>query len=295
MTQIQKSSEANLTTKGLFGQISVKKRFEELLGKKAANFISSVLQVVGNNKLLSNADPQTVLTAAATAATLDLPINQNLGYAWIVPYKGQAQFQMGWRGYVQLALRTAEYQRINTTIVYQNQFKSWNAMKEELDADFEIEGSGKVAGYVAYFRLNNGFEKTVYWSVEKVEVHAKKYSQAYKSGGKTPWSTDFDDMALKTVLKNTLSKWGILSIEMQRAIEADQSTQEKEGDYTYQDNQPATIDITEINRKEEYTRAEKFINKAKTKEEVADIYNSLDPQNQLEIQDLVTQKTLELS
>lgn len=276
----------------VFAKKSVQERFNQLLGKKTQGFITSLLQVVNNNKLLSQADAQTVLNSAATAAALDLPINQNLGYAWIVPYKGQAQFQMGWKGYVQLALRTGEYRRINATMVYENQFKSWNAMTEELDADFNVEGSGKVVGYVAYFKLNNGMEKTVYWSRQKVEEHAKKYSQAYKSGGQTPWKSDFDDMALKTVLKSMLSKWGILSIEMQTAIQADQAVQKNEGEYAYSDNQ--TLDIEELNHKEEVRRAHQFIEIAGTEEELLEIKNSVSPDVMEEIQEAFDNKVTQI-
>ena len=291
MSNIQQA-ENQLSTKGLFAQDGVKKRFNELLGNKAAGFITSVLQVVGNNKLLAKSDPNTVLTAAATAAALDLPINQNLGYAWIVPYKGNAQFQMGWKGYVQLALRTAEYQRINATPVYENQFKSWNAMTEELNADFSIEGSGKVAGYIAYFRLNNGFEKTVYWTKKKVKDHAQKYSQAYKNGSQSPWKSDFDDMALKTVIKSTLSKWGILSIEMQQAIIADQSTQKEEGEYQYVDNKP--LDLQEMNHKEDVRNALNFISKAKSVNDLEQISNSASDKVMAEVQSEFDAKADEL-
>lgn len=225
------------TVKSLFSQVNVKKRFEELLGQKAPGFISSILQIVGNNNLLSKADPGTVLNAAATAASLDLPINQNLGFAWIVPYKGQAQFQMGAKGYVQLALRTGQYQRINVACVYENQFKSFNALSEQLDADFNTIGEGKIVGYAAYFKLNNGFEKLVYWSTEKVLAHAKKYSKSFNSSH-SPWQDkdQFDAMAKKTVLKNMISRWGIMSIEIQTAIVADQAVQIEEGQYEYIDN-----------------------------------------------------------
>lgn len=241
-----------LTTKDLFGQKSIQQRFESILGKKSQGFISSVLQVINGNNLLKQADPTTVLNAAATAASLDLPINPNLGFAWIVPYKtkieGQtvnaAQFQVGWKGFVQLALRTGQYKRINATEVYENQFKSFNRLTEELIADFDIVGTGEVVGYAAYFQLSNGMEKMSYWSKEEVVQHAKKYSKAY---GKSfsPWSDkdQFHAMAKKTVLKNTISKWGIMSIEMQTAKIADQSIQEKEGDYKYIDsNQTIEVD-----------------------------------------------------
>ena len=215
-----------LTTKQFFAQDGVKKKFEELLGKRAAQFTTSVLQVVSANKLLQTASPESIYNSAAMAATLDLPINQNLGFAWIVPYKGNAQFQMGWKGFVQLAQRTGQYHRINVTEVYENQFKSYNQLTEELDADFGLDGVGDIVGYVAYFKTITGFEKTVYWSKLKVNAHAMKYSQAYKSAnGLTPWkdADQFHEMAKKTVLKNTLSKWGILSIELQQAAITDQS------------------------------------------------------------------------
>ncbi len=230
---------ATTTTKKMFAQVNVKKRFEDLLGEKAQGFISSVLQTVQNNKLLAKAKPETILNAAASAAVLDLPINQNLGFAWIVPYGNEAQFQIGWKGFVQLGLRTGQYNRLNVVEIYKNQFKSYNALTEELDAEMTKDGVGEVVGYVAYLRLCNGFEKTVYWSKKKVIEHAKKYSKTYgkkNQSGKlihSPWndSHQFDSMAKKTVLKNTISKWGIMSIEMQKAQVWDQAVIKDEPEY----------------------------------------------------------------
>lgn len=246
-----------ITTIALFQRDSVQKRFEKMLGDNAAAFISSVLQVVNDNNLLSKAKPMTVLNAAATAASMNLPINQNLGYAWIVPYKDEAQFQMGWKGYVQLALRTNQYRRLNCVAVYRNQFTSFNAMTEDLTADFNKVGDGDVIGYVAYFRMNNGFEKTSYWSKDEVIAHAKKYSKAY-STRYSPWSDpdQFDAMAKKTVLKNLLSKWGMLSIEMHTAVLADQAVVSDDGRYRYVDN---TIDVEAVSEAEETARIIHFI------------------------------------
>ena len=273
------------TTKSLFSQQSIKARFEELLGKKAPGFITSVLQTVNNNKLLSKAEPQTVLTAAATAAILDLPINSNLGYAYIIPYnenrkdeKGKwqklcvAQFQIGWKGLVQLALRTAQYKSINAITVYANQLESFNSLTEELVGDFSKDGKGEVIGYAAYFRLTTGFEKTVYWSKEKVTKHAQKYSKAFDSSH-SPWGDkdQFDGMAMKTVLKNALSKWGILSIELQTAIQADQSVQPEEGKTQYLDNKTKSVD--EINFDKERARLLDHINKSKTQEKLYEVYD----------------------
>jgi recombination protein RecT len=238
---------SNLSVKGIFEREDVKNKLRDMLGSKSTGFISSVLQVTTNNNLLAKADPLTVYNAAMMAAALDLPINQNLGFAWIVPYKGQAQFQMGAKGYVQLAQRTGQYQRINVTAVYENQYKGWNSLTEELDADFNVFGSGKVVGYAAYFELNNGFKKTVYWSREQVESHAKRFSQSFNQSF-SPWKSDFDAMAQKTVLKHTLSKWGILSIEMQTAHKVDQSVIKdyETEDIEYVDNGTAQSELPEF-------------------------------------------------
>lgn len=208
------------TLKSILSSDSIKNRFSELLGKKAPGFISSIINVSQSNKLLAKADPKSIISSAVVAASLDLPIDKNLGFAWIVPYGSQAQFQMGYKGFIQLALRTGQYHKLNVIEVHGNQFKSFNRMTEELDCDFSVEGNGTIVGYVCYFRLVNGFEKTVYWTIDKVKLHGKRYSKSFNSG---PWTTDFDEMAKKTVLKNTLSKWGIMSIEMQKATISDQA------------------------------------------------------------------------
>lgn len=232
-TQVSKPNTA--TIKGFFEQEQVKNRFAEMLGKRSNQFISSVLQITANNSMLKGSDPLSVYNSALMAATLDLPINQNLGFAWIVPYNRkfkdnqgnwqsvtEAQFQIGYKGLVQLAQRTGQYTSINVIEVYENQFESFNTLTEEIKADFSKVGEGKIVGYVAFFRLLNGFEKTCYWTLEKVSAHAKKYSKSF-SNSSSPWTTNFDEMAKKTVLKSTLSKWGILSIEMQTAVRVDQA------------------------------------------------------------------------
>jgi recombination protein RecT len=243
------------TLKSMLANDSVKNRFQELLGKKSAGFISSIINVTQSNKLLAKAEPKSIIASAVVAASLDLPIDKNLGFSWIVPYGNQAQFQMGYKGYTQLALRTGQYHKLNVIEVYENQFKSFNAMTEELDADFTIDGQGNVVGYACYFRLVNGFEKTTYWTIEKVKAHGKRYSKSFNNG---PWSTDFDEMAKKTVLKNTLSKWGIMSIEMQKATISDQAVihETEDGDQVdYVDN----YDEAEIVEEQQKTKTEQQI------------------------------------
>lgn len=224
---------------------SVKLRFKEILGQKAPGFISSILSVTNSNTLLQKADPQSIMNAAVIAATLDLPINGSLGFAYIVPYKDQAQFQIGYKGLVQLAMRSGQYKTINVAEVYEGEIKSENRFTGEYE--FGDKTSDKVVGYMAYFRLTNGFEKYMYMTREEAERHGKKYSQTFKRGIGL-WATDFDAMAKKTVLKMLLSKFGILSIEMQRGIQFDQSIVHgdinniEEATAEYVDNEPAQIE-----------------------------------------------------
>lgn len=263
--------------KQFFGRDEVKQKFAEMLGKRAPQFITSVLQIATSNKLLENVEPVSIYNSAAIAATLDLPLNNNLGFAWIVPYNGKAQFQMGWKGLVQLAQRTGQYQRINVTEVYENQFKKWNSLTEELDADFTVEGSGNIVGYCAYFRLNNGFEKLVYWGREKTIAHGKRFSKSFTSG---PWKTDTDAMCKKTVLKHTLSQWGILSIEMQTALKVDQAAV----------TNPDTVDVDYVDSSEqsvnkEEERVKLMISDCTTREQLTNLRESVSAELQEKFSD----------
>lgn len=199
------------TVKGMLETPAFKKKFEEMLGKKAAGFISSIIAVTNSSNYLMKADPATVIGAAAQAAMLDLPINQSLGFAYIVPYKGEAQFQLGYKGYIQLAQRSGQYADIGAKTVYEGELEYENRLLDKFR--FGERTSDKVIGYLAYFRLTNGFEKMLYMTLDEMQAHAKKYSKNYK-GGTAKWGiADFDVMAEKTVLKRLLSKYGPLSIE----------------------------------------------------------------------------------
>jgi recombination protein RecT len=247
--------ENQITTKDFFASMDVRKKFEEMLGKRAPQFITSVLQIAASNAMLTKAEPVSIYNSASVAATLDLPLNNSLGFAYIVPYnnkqkdgsyKVEAQFQIGWRGLVQLAQRTGQYLAISTKIVYEGQF-----IEDETFEGYHFEWKNKkseiIIGYASYFRLINGFEKIYFMSAPEIKKHAKKYSQTYKKDqGK--WMDDFDGMALKTVLKLNLSKYGPLSIEMQRAIIADQAiiNDAETLDVTYADNE-----VPEINKEAE--------------------------------------------
>lgn len=219
----------------LLSQESIKSRFDQVLGKKAPGFISSIISAVNSNKKLKDANPMTVVSAAAVAASLDLPINPSLGFAHIVPYAGQAQFQIGWRGLVQLAMRTGQYKTINVAPVHEGELVSHNPFTGEMEFDASARTSDKIIGYVAYFKLLNGFEKYNYMTVEECRAHGKRYSKFF-DGKDAKWQTDFDAMSMKTVLKMLLSKFGILSIDMQTAVDADQAIVKADGEYEYVDN-----------------------------------------------------------
>lgn len=238
----QATVKSPLDLKGVLNADITKKRFTELLGRKAPGFISSILSVVGSNSLLEKADPQSVLNAAVIAATLDLPINPTLGMAAIVPYKGQAQFQIMTRGLTELSLRSGQFAALINEIVYEGQLINKNKFTGDYVFDEDAKTSDKVIGYMAYYKLINGFEKTSYMTVEEVESHAKKYSQSYKKNSGV-WVDDFDAMGLKTVLKLLLSKYAPKSIEMQTAIVFDQSnTKENLIEKNIEDITPEYID-----------------------------------------------------
>ena len=223
------------TNKGTVGQNTLKtmindertqKKFRELLGKKAPGFLTSLLNTINGNKQLQQADASSIMKAGAIAATLDLPIEPNFGYAYIVPYnnkeKNEAQFQMGYKGFVQLAMRTGQYKKITVSELYDGQFKSYDPITDTLEYDLKDKISDEITHYIAYFKLLNGFEKYFIMSKEEVEEHARKYSKTFNKSFSN-WKTNFDGMAKKTVLKLLLSKFGIMSIEMQTAQKADQA------------------------------------------------------------------------
>lgn len=229
----QPQTQPIVTVKGLLCNVDYKKRFEEILGKKAQGFMSSVINVAKSSSLI-DCEPTSIVSAAVVAATLDLPIDPNLGFAYIVPYNDNkkkikvAQFQMGYKGFIQLAQRSGQYKTINATEVYEHEIKRVNRLTGEIEFNENPESSTKVVGYVGYFRLINGFEKALYMTREQLETHGKKYSQSYKSKQdwvvkSSLWTTDFDSMATKTVIKLLISKYGPLSIEMQKAVAADQA------------------------------------------------------------------------
>jgi recombination protein RecT len=218
----------SLDLKSLLSTPTLRKKFNEVLDKKAPQFMASLLNLYGGDPNLQAAEPLSIVSSALVAASLDLPVDKNLGYAWIVPFydhkKGYkaAQFQLGYKGYIQLALRSGQYKAMNVIDVREGELKKWNRLTEELELDLDGADSDKVIGYCGYFRLVNGFEKTVYWTKDEVEAHRIKFNKAKdKQSLNNVWRSDYDAMAKKTVIRNLLGKWGILSIDMQTALSKD--------------------------------------------------------------------------
>lgn len=208
----------------------MRKRFDELLGKRAPQFISSIVSMVNADKNLQQAfyeSPMTVIQSSLKAAMFDLPIDQSLGYAYIVPFKNykkdigakkmEATFILGWKGMHQLALRTGAYKTINVVDVREGELKRYNRLTEDVDIDFVEDEDARealpVIGYVGYYRLINGAEKTVYMSVKAIAAHEKKFRKGENQG--KGWRDDWDAMARKTVYRVLIGKWGVMSIDYQ--------------------------------------------------------------------------------
>jgi recombination protein RecT len=222
-TQAMQKGPTEGTLKWYLQQPAYKERFNQMLGERASQFMASIINTA-SAKNFEGVEPRSILAAAAVAATLNLPIDKNLGFAWIIPYKNMATFQIGYKGYIQLALRSCQYAGMNAVTVNAEALAGYDAIGDPIIDWGKLDETKPAVGYAFAWRLTTGFTKIAYWSKEKMVAHAERYSQAYRAGRKdSPWFTNFDMMALKTLIGNSLRKWGILSIEMQTALERDQS------------------------------------------------------------------------
>lgn len=188
----------------------------------ANSFMSSVISVANGNPQLRNAEPMSIIGAAMVAATMQLQVIPTLGQCYIIPYGKKAQFQVGYLGLLQLCQRSGQFKKILAAPVHEGEYVSGDEFDEEYVFDKKQKKSDKVIGYMAKFELLNGFTKVAYWDIDKVKAHATKFSQAFRAGFNSPWKSDFDAMAQKTVLKSIL-KFAPKSIEMQNAVTFDQS------------------------------------------------------------------------
>lgn len=232
---------------------SVQEQFRNAMKDNAPLFIASLIDVFGNSNRLQKCKPDDVIMEALKAATLKLPINPNLGFAYIIPYGTKPQFQLGYKGLVQLAIRSGQYKTINAGIVYEGQ----KVKQDFLTGNMTIDGepTSEVAnGYFAYIELINGFSKGIYWTKEKVIAHAKKYSKFYNSEDSI-WKKNPDAMSIKTVLINILSKYGILSVEMAKTISDEQANNDNNFEAETSENaNKEVIDI--VNEKSEVSPEE---------------------------------------
>lgn len=188
----------------------------------ANSFMSSVISVANGNPQLRKAEPMSIIGAAMVAATMQLQVIPTLGQCYIIPYGNKAQFQVGYLGLLQLCQRSGQFKKILAAPVHEGEYISGNEFDEDYVFDKKQRKSDKIVGYMAKFELLNGFAKVAYWDVDRVKAHATKFSQAYRSGYTSPWKSDFDAMAQKTVLKSIL-KYAPKSIEMQNAVTFDQA------------------------------------------------------------------------
>ncbi len=276
--------------KSLMSSEDVKLRLSEILGKKASTFATSVIQIVNQNKMLAECDPHSIIGSAMVSATLDLPLNQSLGFAYIVPYNQKqsggsyikvAQFQIGYKGLIQLAQRSGQFKTISATPILEGQIVSENPL-EGYEFDFTKKESKEVIGYAAYFKLINGFEKVHYMTIDQLKAHGLKYSKTFKKEFGL-WNTDFDTMATKTVLKLLLSKFAPMSIDMlQKAIITDQSlVNDFEGnDVTYLDNDTINLDHEQVSEFKEDERIKEFIETADSVEKLNELKNQLQTEEQ---------------
>lgn len=227
--QIQSKPKVGIAAlKDMINNDVVKRQFQDVLKDEAAGFITSVISVCQNNALLSKTDAKSVILAASAAATLKLPINPNLGLAALVPFNDRksglclCQMIVMRNGWVELAQRTGKVVRIANEPVYEGELVKANRFTDEYEFDETKRVSDKIIGYMAYVKLTNGFEKTVYWTVEKCKQHGLRYSQTFKKGYGL-WVDDFNSQALKTVLKHLIVKYLPKSIELQNAAATDQA------------------------------------------------------------------------
>ena len=230
--------------KGILNAESVQTQFKNALKDSAPLFVASLIDIYSNDKYLQECDPGKVITEALKAATLKLPINKSLGFAYIVPYKKVPTFIPGYKGYVQLAMRTGMYRYLNADVVLEGEYKGRDKLTGRVDLSGEPT-SETIVGYFCHMELLNGFSKTYFKTKEEIIAHAKKYSASYGSSA-SAWSTNFDAMALKTVVRYLLSHFGFLSVEMLNVMDADAKADAEESNAAneVQNNANAeTIDV----------------------------------------------------
>ena len=248
-------SQQRLGITAYLTQEAVKTQINNVVGgKDGQRFISAIVSAVNTNPALQECTNQSILSGALLGESLKLSPSPQLGQYFLVPYNDRergkvAQFQLGYKGYIQLAIRSGQYKKLNVLAIKEGELVKYDPLNEEivvnLIEDEEARENTPTVGYYASFEYTNGFRKSLYWSKKRMESHALKYSKGYAAKkGYTFWEKDFDAMAYKTMLRQLISKWGIMSIDMQRAIEGDMSVITENGAPVYVDNDPETPEAT---------------------------------------------------
>lgn len=256
--------DQKVTFSAFLAQDAMKRKINEMVGgEKGQQFITAIISAVSTNPGLAECDHSSIVSAALLGQSLNLTPSPQLGQYYLVPFNDKkrgckvAQFQLGYKGYIQLAIRSGYYKKINVIAIKEGELVKYDPLAEEIEVnlieDDELREQAETIGYFAMFEYQNGFRKTLYWSKKKMLSHANKYSQAFNANsykdlqdGKIPqndlwkyssfWYKDFDGMAYKTMLRQLISKWGIMSIDMQEAYTKDMATIRENGDYEYVDN-----------------------------------------------------------
>lgn len=258
--QLAKSNQrlgisAYLTNEGVKNQIN-----SVIGGKDGQRFISSIVSAVNNNPALQECTNQSILSGALLGESLKLSPSPQLGQYYLVPFNDKergkvAQFQLGYKGYIQLAIRSGQYKKLNVLAIKEGELIKYDPLEEEIEVnlieDEEEREKAKTIGYYAFFEYTNGFKKSLYWSKSKMEAHALKYSKGYQAKkGYTFWEKDFDGMAYKTMLRQLISKWGIMSIDLQNAIDADMAVINQDGTKSYVETEDPVLDVSPVSVEE---------------------------------------------
>ncbi len=266
------------TFSAFLGTDAMKKKINEMVGgEKGQQFITAIISAVSTNPQLAECDNSTILSAALVGQALNLSPSPQLGQYYMVPFNDSkrgckvAQFQIGYKGYIQLAIRSGYYKKLNVLAIKEGELIKYDALNEDIEVklieDEEEREKAQTIGYYAMFEYLNGFRKTLYWTKKHMEAHAEKYSMGYKAHkGYTFWEKDFDGMAYKTMLRQLISKWGIMSVDMQKAMESDMAEIKEDGTYEYVDND---YEITEPIQ-EEPQQSQEVVNDTKEQSKSTD-------------------------
>ena len=279
--QLANKGKQRLGLTAYLTQDAVKDQINKVIGgKDGQRFISSIISAVNANPSLQECTNQSILSGALLGESLKLSPSPQLGNYYLVPFKDNkqgvtvAQFQLGYKGYIQLAIRSGMYKKLNVLAIKEGELVRFDPLNEEIEVnlieDEEARENASTIGYYAMFEYTNGFKKALYWSKAKMEAHALKYSMGYRAKkGFTFWEKDFDAMAYKTMLRQLISKWGVMSIEMQTAIDSDMAVIHADGTKDYVETEDAVIDVPsqEVAKEEEKTAAKKEEPKAQSAED----------------------------